>query len=83
MAKEYVVPVTWQMHGYVTVNAETPDEAMILARNSDDLPMPYDAKYMDGSMHVDEEANAEFIEMYTEAHENGELGSRPEPYEEE
>lgn len=44
------VAATWQMCGYVDIDADTMEEAMeIFRENSDDIPLPKDAEYVDGS----------------------------------
>lgn len=77
MAKEYIVPVTWEMCGFVKVVAESAEEAMANIANNDDSPIPDDSVYVDGSYHLSSD-DVELIEMYTEAYEQGNLGSVPE-----
>lgn len=81
MAREYIVPVTWQMRGFIKVSAESIEEAIANTVNADDMPIPSDAKYVDGSCRVEND-DAESIEMYTDAYDNGDLDSIPEIYEE-
>lgn len=47
------VPVTWQMCGYVDINAETMAEAMeIFNKESDYIKLPSDGEYVDGSFEL-------------------------------
>lgn len=79
MAKEYIVPVTWKMKGYVKVNAESAEEAMVLISNADDLIVPNDAYSIEESYGVETDDQEE-IELYTHAYESGDLGAKPIDY---
>jgi hypothetical protein len=48
--KTYKIPVVWQMHGYVEVEAESMSEAV---NNAMDAPLPEDGSYIEGSFEVD------------------------------
>ena len=51
--KEWTIPVCWEMCGTVTVQANTLDEAMEIARDDDgNLPLPADANYIDDSWNL-------------------------------
>lgn len=47
--KTWKIPVTWEMSGFVKVNAATLDEAMEIARTDDTIPLPEKSCYVDGS----------------------------------
>lgn len=82
MAREYVVPITWQMRGFVKVKAESLEEAIASTINTDDIPIPTDSQYVDGSLEVESD-DEDRIRMYTEAYDNGDLDMIPEQYEED
>lgn len=47
------VAVTWQMCGYADIEAETMEEAMeYFDRKCDDIPLPENAEYVDGSFEL-------------------------------
>ena len=47
------VAVTWEMCGFVEINAPTMEEAMAyFNENSDDIPLPDDGEYVDGSFEL-------------------------------
>lgn len=56
MAKEkqkYVIPVSYEMAGSITIEATSIEEALDIAVNHmDELPLPNDAEYIDGSYAV-------------------------------
>jgi hypothetical protein len=79
MAKEYVIPITWQMQGFVKIKAETAEEALATVTNADDIPIPADAKYIEGSCQVyNDDINS--IELYTDAYSKNDLCYVPEEY---
>lgn len=48
--RSWQIPVCWEMCGMVTVEADTLEEAVEIARDDDgDIPLPDDAYYVDGS----------------------------------
>lgn len=48
--KEWTIPVCWEMCGTVTVQADTLEEGLEIARDTDGkIPLPDDAYYVDGS----------------------------------
>lgn len=48
--KKYKVPVTWMSYGEVVVEAESPEEAMEVARDVEGvIPIPTDWEYIEGS----------------------------------
>lgn len=48
--KSWQIPVSWEMCGTVTVQADTLEEGLEIARDSDgEIPLPDDAYYVDGS----------------------------------
>jgi len=51
--KTYKVPVVWQMYGYVEVEAENVDEAVLIAEGA---PLPDNGEYVEGSFEVDHDA---------------------------
>ena len=53
-SKTYLVPVVYQMMGYVEVEASSPKEAKeFAAEHWDELPLPDNAEYLEGSFEVD------------------------------
>lgn len=53
--KRWKVPCVWQMMGYLTVEADTPEEAWKAAEKiADDCPLP-DGAYLDDSFELDYE----------------------------
>ena len=53
MKKTFKIPVSWEMYGYVNVEAESLDEAIKIVENDSNLP---DGEYIGGSFEVDEYA---------------------------
>lgn len=54
--KKYKVPVVWQMYGYVTMEADSIDEAVKKVENGHgDQPLPVDGDYVEGSFEIDYE----------------------------
>jgi hypothetical protein len=49
--KTYKVPVVWQMHGYVEVQADSVDEAIYEAKHAS---LPEDGSYIPYSFEVDD-----------------------------
>lgn len=48
-----MVAVTWQSCGFVEIDALTMEEAMTyFNENSDDIPLPEDGEYVDGSFEL-------------------------------
>lgn len=52
--KSYRIPVSWQMYGYITVEAETLEEAIEQAEDTN-TPLP-EGSYVQGSFEVDRAA---------------------------
>ena len=52
--KSYLVPVVYQMYGYVTIDANSIEDAIKKVEDSD-VPLPQDANYVEGSFEVDRE----------------------------
>ena len=65
--KTYKIPVTWREYGYVTVEAESKEEAIELAHDAD---LPSDtSEYLEGSFEIDYDAIKcidEEIKKYTD-----------------
>ena len=57
--KTYKIPVVWQMHGYVEVEADSMSEAVNKAY---DAPLPDDGSYIEGSFEVDEAGIVDVVE---------------------
>jgi hypothetical protein len=51
--KTYKIPVFWTMSGIVEIQAESIEEAILMA---DDAPLPENGEYMECSFEVDEHA---------------------------
>ena len=48
--KAWIIPVTWEMCGKITVKANTLKEAMDIARDeAGEIPLPIESYYVDGS----------------------------------
>lgn len=47
--KSWVIPVTWEMCGIVTVKADSLEKAMEKVRYSGNIPIPQEGVYVDGS----------------------------------
>ena len=61
--KTYKIPVVWQMHGYVEVEAESMVEAVDKVQNGNgDMPLPDTADYVEGSFEVDHDGIVDEIE---------------------
>lgn len=53
MAK-YKVPVIWQMYGYVVIEANSEEEALEIAQETqNEFSLPDDGEYLDESFEVD------------------------------
>lgn len=67
--KTWKIPVTWEMCGYVHVDAATLEEAMDMVRcDNEDIPLPGDAYYVDGSF----APSYDDVEEVRSLHNNGE-----------
>ena len=51
--KTYKIPVFWAMSGIVEIQAESMEEAILMAEHA---PVPENGEYMDCSFEVDEQA---------------------------
>lgn len=62
--KSWKIPVTWEMCGIVTVEADRLEEAMEKVRRAGNISLPQDGIYVDGtldlSMNEDEEIRSCF-----------------------
>ena len=65
--KKWKIPVTWEVCGYVYVDADTLVEAMETARDDEGvIPLPTESDYVDGSWRLSE-ADENFVrEMYND-----------------
>lgn len=71
--KEFIVPVTWEMCGFIKVKAQTSYNAFIKVKNDvEDYPLPEKGSYIDGSFGPSFDTE-EMIEEYTKMYEKGEL----------
>ena len=51
--KEFIIPVTWSVYGYVTAKGETLVDALKYANEHlDDYPLPSYSEYVDGSFEI-------------------------------
>ena len=58
------IPVTYEMAGFVTIEADSVKEAMKKFRlNSDNFKLPNDSYYVDGSFEMTSD-DEEFIELF-------------------
>lgn len=66
--KVWKVPVTWEVYGVVEVDAETKEEAIkIVMNDEDDVPLPTESYYIDGSFRVSTDDLEELKAMVEEA----------------
>ena len=57
MKKSFNVVVEYTMYGTISVEAENLEEAIKFAEdNIDELPLPYEPEYVDGSYKIDKES---------------------------
>jgi len=52
MSKKYKIPCSWQVYGYLDVEADGWDEAIEIAEDYD-TPLPTDGSYVEASFEVD------------------------------
>ena len=65
--KKWKIPVTWEVCGYVYVDADTLEEAMGTARDDEGvIPLPDDNDYVDGSWRLSETDENFVREMYND-----------------
>lgn len=61
--KKFKLPVTWEVYGFVEIEAETIEEAIeYFDENSDDISLP-NGEYVDGSFNLTDR-EVEFIECF-------------------
>ena len=54
--KTWKIPVTWEVCGFVAIEAKTLEEAIELAKDDEGvIPLPEESDYVDGSWRVTEE----------------------------
>lgn len=61
--KKWNIPVSWEVCGIVTIEANTLKEAMDKIRKDDSIPLPQTSQYVDGSFDLscnEEEVVREF-----------------------
>jgi hypothetical protein len=51
--KKFKIPVSWQMYGHVTVEADTPQHAAEIAESDMGIGLPDNGEYVEGSWEVD------------------------------
>lgn len=65
--KKWKIPVTWEVCGYVYVDADTLIEAMETARDDEGvIPLPTESDYVDGSWRLSETDENFVREMYND-----------------
>lgn len=65
--KKWKIPVTWEVCGYVYVDADTLEEAIETARDDEGvIPLPDDNDYVDGSWRLSETDENFVREMYND-----------------
>ena len=65
--KKWKIPVTWEVCGYVYVDADTLNEAMETARDDEGvIPLPTESDYVDGSWRLSETDENFVREMYND-----------------
>ena len=74
MEKDFIVPVTWEVCGFIKVRATSAEEACkMVHENPDNYPLPLQSEYVDASYDISgnvEEA-AELSEIYTKDYHDG------------
>ena len=75
--QEWIVPVTWEVCGFIKVRAESAEEACKKVHEDvDDYPLPYQSEYVDESFDISgsiEEAT-EMSKIYTSDYNSGKWG---------
>lgn len=72
--KTWKIPVSWEMCGYVHIDAPTLAEAMEKVRvDNDDIPLPDDAAYVDGSFCLSYEEEAEIRDLHNNGQPDAEV----------
>ena len=57
MKKSFNIAVEYAVYGTISVEAENLEEAIKFAEdNIDELPLPYESEYIDGSYKIDKES---------------------------
>ena len=65
--KTWNIPVTWEVYGYVVIEANTLEEAIEKARDDVGvIPLPEENNYVDGSWRVTEEDAEVVRELYND-----------------
>ena len=65
--KKWKIPVTWEVCGYVYVDADTLVDAMETARDDEGvIPLPTESDYVDGSWRLSETDENFVREMYND-----------------
>lgn len=65
--KKWKIPVTWEVCGYVYVDADTLVEAMETARDDEGvIPLPTESDFVDGSWRLSETDENFVREMYND-----------------
>lgn len=77
----FIVPVTWEMYGYVAVSAANAADAITLVnRNIHDIDLPEDKNYIANSFKITNGTGKEEIEMCTKLYKNKQLNLIPDYY---
>lgn len=69
MAKTWRVPVYWQMHALMEVEADSLDEAIEILQTGDD-PLPSDGEYLDGTWEAGGDDTEEIRDLYNNGQED-------------
>ena len=75
--QEWIVPVTWEVCGFIKVRAESAEEACRKVHEDvDDYPLPYQSEYVDASFDIsgDIEEAADMSKIYTSNYNSGKWG---------
>lgn len=66
--KFWKIPVTWESYGTVEVEGATPEEALAnFKEQMDELPLPTDSYYVDGSFRLSDDNESEVLALIEEA----------------
>lgn len=78
----YLVPVTWEMCGFVAVKADSPEQAYEkVSKDEGDYALPADKTYVEASFAPSFE-DSEMVQVYTDSYNKGELNILIDKFEE-
>ena len=69
--KKWKIPVSWEMYGFVTIEANTLEDALEMAYD-DSVSLPKNGSYIDGSWRVEDEDPEYVRECFNDGQEDEE-----------